>query len=245
MRLADGAEPQRVYDWRGLLHGGRSAASMAGLVMAASFMGFGAFLRSLDFDLALGLSTIPLIWALPGQVVFVDGLDKGIGFLATGLAVSVTAVRLMPLVVLVLSQTRIKGAPRWPEFVGAHFVAITLWLLSNQKIETIPYPRRLPWLIGLGATLCASMVAFSSLGYVLADILPLPLAAALVFFTPAFFLVSLLSGIRWRSEYWAIAFGAVLGPLTYSIAPQLDLFVAGLVGGSAAFLLAHVTRRGR
>ena len=53
------------------------------------------------------------------------------------------------------------------------------------------------------------MVGFSSLGYVLAELLPLPLAAALVFFTPAFFLVSLLSGIRWRFEYVALLLGAV------------------------------------
>jgi predicted branched-subunit amino acid permease len=109
-------------------------------------------------------------------------------------------------------------------------------------MEHVPYRRRLPWLIGLGATLCASMVVFSSLGYFLADVLPSPLAAALVFFTPAFFLVSLLSGIRWRFEYWALAFGAILGPLTYRIAPHFDLFVAGLLGGSAAFLLAYRKR---
>ena len=40
--------------------------------MAASFLGFGALLRSVDFGLVPGLATIPLIWALPGQVVFVE-----------------------------------------------------------------------------------------------------------------------------------------------------------------------------
>jgi predicted branched-subunit amino acid permease len=238
-------EDQPGYDWRGLPRGITAAASLAGLVMAASFTGFGALLRSLDFDLVFGLSTIPLIWALPGQVVFVDSTGKGLGLLATALAVSITAVRLMPLTVLVLSQTRVKSAPRWPEFIAAHFVAITLWLLSNQKLDTIAYRQRLPWLVGLGATLCVSMIGFSSLGYVLADRLPLPLAAALVFLTPSFFLVSLLSGIRWGFEYYALLLGAVLGPLTYSIAPELDLFIAGLIGGSAAFLLVHRVKRAR
>jgi predicted branched-subunit amino acid permease len=238
MRAQERAD-QPGYDWRGSLHGIRAAASLAGAVMAASFMGFGALLRSLDFNLAVGLSTIPFIWALPGQVVFVDSFDKGLGLLATSLAVSITAVRLMPLTVLVLSQTRVKSAPRWPEFVAAHFVAITLWLLSNQKMEPVLYRQRIPWLIGLGAALCTSMIGFSALGYVLADTLPLPLAATLVFFTPAFFLVSLLSGIRWRFEYVALVLGAVLGPLTFRVAPEYDLFVAGIFGGTAAFLLAH------
>src|SRR5688572_14386300 len=234
MRLPDAAE-LASYDWRGLPVGMRAAVSLAGLVMAASFIGFGALLRSLNFDLLPGLATVPLIWALPGQVVFVDSFDKGLALLATTLAVSITAVRLMPLTVLVLAQTRVPGAPRWPEFLGAHFIAITLWLLSNQKMDDVPFRRRLPWLIGLGASLCASMVGFSAVGYVLADTLPVPLAATLVFFTPAFFLLSLLSGIRWRLEYVALVLGAVLGPITYRIAPEFDLFVAGIVGGTLAY----------
>ncbi|HKG75714.1 MAG TPA: AzlC family ABC transporter permease [Aestuariivirgaceae bacterium] len=238
-------EPRPGYDWRGLPQGAGAAVSLAGAVMAASFIGFGAFLRSVDFDLAAGLATVPMIWALPGQVVFIDSIDKGLGLAATSLAVSITAVRLMPLTVLVLAKTRVKGAARWPELIAAHFVAITLWLLSNLKIENIPYRRRLPWLIGLGATLCGSMVVFSTLGYFLAERLPVPLAASLVFLTPAFFLVSLLSGIRWRFEYGAVVLGAIIGPLTYRIAPEFDLFIAGIAGGSLAYLLHGLALRFR
>jgi hypothetical protein len=233
------------YDWRGLPQGASAAVSLAGVVMAASFIGFGALLRSVNFELLAGLATVPLIWALPGQVVFVDSIHKGLGLAATSLAVSITAVRLMPLTVLVLAQTRVKGAARWPELIAAHFVAITLWLLSNLKIEHVPYRRRLPWLIGLGGMLCGSMIGFSTLGYFLADRLPVPLAASLVFFTPAFFLVSLLSGIRWRFEYGALVLGAIIGPLTYRIAPEFDLFVAGIAGGSLAFLLHGLALRFR
>ena len=238
-------EPPPGYDWGGLPQGAAAAVSLAGVVMAASFIGFGAFLRSVDFDLLTGLATVPLIWALPGQVVFIDSIHKGLGLAATSLAVSITAVRLMPLTVLVLAQTRVKGATRWPELIAAHFVAITLWLLSNLKIEKVPHRRRLPWLMGLGGTLCGSMVVFSTVGYFLADRLPLPLAASLVFFTPAFFLVSLLSGIRWRFEYAALVLGAIIGPLTYRIAPEFDLFIAGIAGGSLAYMVHGILGRSR
>ena len=77
------------------------------------------------------------------------------------------------------------------------------------------------------------MIVFSALGYFLAERLPVPLAASLVFLTPAFFLVSLLSGIRWRFEYGAVLLGAILGPLTYKFAPEFDLFIAGLAGGTS------------
>ena len=236
-------EPPPGYDWCGLPQGAAAAVSLAGAVMAASFIGFGAFLRSVDFELLRGLATVPVIWALPGQVVFVDSIHKSLGLAATSLAVSITAVRLMPLTVLVLAQTRVKGAARWPELIAAHFVAITLWLLSNQKIANVLHRRRLPWLIGLGGMLCGAMIVFSTLGYFLADRLPLPLAASLVFFTPAFFLVSLLSGIRWQFEYAALLLGAIIGPLTYRIAPEFDLFVAGIAGGSLAYMLRGLIGR--
>ncbi|HEY7749765.1 MAG TPA: hypothetical protein VH933_13955 [Aestuariivirgaceae bacterium] len=106
MQAAGDAGASTGYDRRGLIGGVRAAASLAGTVMAASFCGFEALLRSLDFDLLVGLAMIPLMWALPGQVVFVDSFSKGLGLFTIALAASVTAVRLMPPTVLVLSQTR-------------------------------------------------------------------------------------------------------------------------------------------
>ena len=237
-----GAGESDTYDWRGFPRGARVALSVAGVVMAASLLGFGAFLRSIDFNLWAGLATIPLIWALPGQVVLIDSLDKGLDLFATTLAVSVTAIRLMPLVVLVLSRSRLSRASRLPELLVAHFVAVTLWLLSNQKMEGVPYRQRLPWMLGLGSTLCTAMILFTFGGYELANRLPNVVASALVFITPAFFLSSLFSGARWRFDYLAIAFGALLGPATHAVLPDFDLFVAGLVGGTAAYLLAPPPR---
>ncbi len=234
----DGEGGESSYDWRGFPAGARVALSTAGVVMAASFLGFGAFLRSVEFDLVIGLLTVPMIWALPGQVVLVDSIHNGLGLIATTLAVSVTAVRLMPLVILVLSRSRLPKASRIPELLVAHFIAVTLWLLSDQKLEPIAYRQRLPWILGLGCSLCAAMVLFTLAGYELALRLPPVVAAALVFITPAFFLSSLLSGARWRFDYLAIAFGVVLGPAVNHVLPEFDLFIAGFVGGTVAFILA-------
>ncbi len=210
--------------------------------MAASFVGFGALLQGLEFDLALGLLTVVIVWALPGQVVLVDSMQSGAGMLATTFAVSLTAVRLMPLTVLVLSKSRLANAARWPEYVVAHFIAVTMWLLSVQKMEAVSFRQRMPWLIGLGSALTMGMLFFTALGYELAGRLPLPVAAALVFVTPAFFLLSLLSGARWRFDYAAIALGSILGPVAFYAAPQYDLVIAGLAGGTAAFFLMHPGR---
>lgn len=240
----ESAESLQTYDWSGLVHGMRAAISLPALVMAGSFTGFGAFLESVGFDLAAGLTTNLLIWALPGQVVFVDMWAKGAGVIVIALAVSLTAVRLLPISVLVLSRARLPGAPRWPEFLVAHLTAVTVWLMANERIEGVEKRRRLPWLLGLGIALMSAMFAFTALGFALADRLPPALAATLVFFTPVFFLLSLFSGARWRFDYLAIGLGAALGPLATAWVPDFDLLAAGLVGGTLAFLIAKPRRRG-
>ncbi|MGE0210494.1 MAG: AzlC family ABC transporter permease [Parvibaculaceae bacterium] len=231
------------YDWSAVPSGARGAFTLAGFVMACSFLGFGAFIHSLGFSLEAGLLTNLLIWALPGQVVFVAGWTAGNGILVTGLAVSLTAVRLMPMCMLVLSAARLERAPRWPEFLVAHFIAITMWVIANQGLHAIERPRRLPWLIGLGLALMTGMSGFTVIGYYLADGLPQTLAAALVFFTPTFFLLSLFGAARYRFDYLAIVFGAAIGPLTALYAPKLDLLAGGIVGGILAYALGRPRRK--
>jgi predicted branched-subunit amino acid permease len=237
----DSARPRTaaVYEWRGMKDGMRAAFSLAGLVMACSFVGYGAFLHSIAFGLLPGLFTTLIIWALPGQVVFADLWMKQAGLVATALAVTLTAVRLLPMTVLVLSRARLQGVRRWPEFLVAHFTAITMWVIATAGMETVGQARRIPWLLGLATVLVSSMLAMTAIGYFLAEALPPSLAATLVYFTPAFFLMSLFGSAYWRFDYWAILLGAALAPLAGALAPRFDLLIAGLVGGTIAFFLAR------
>ena len=232
------------YEWSGIWGGMRAALSMPGLVMACSFIGFGALINDLGFPLLAGTSTIPLIWALPGQVLFVTMWQAGAALLLIAAAVSLTAVRLLPMVIGVLAQVRLPGAARWPEFVLAYFTAVTIWVLSVTHLDKVPKRQHLPWLIGLGATLMAAMCVVVPVGYYVADRLPPVLAACMVFFTPAFFLLSLLASARWRFDWAAIAAGAVLLPLARWLAPDFDLLLAGVGGGTLAFLLFRPRRKG-
>jgi len=85
----------------------------------------------------------------------------------------------------------------------------------------------------------AGMAVATTAGFEMTGVMSAPLAATLVFFTPAFFLLALVGGARGRMDWLAIVFGAALGPLVHMIWPDLDLLAAGLVGGTAAFLLAR------
>ncbi len=239
----DGEETDGVrYDWTWMRDGMASAFTLPGLVMAFSFMGFGALLHSEGLSLISGLLQDVIIWALPGQVVLVDAFSRGVPLLLAALAVTLTAVRLLPMVVLVLARARLPGNPRWPEYLAAHFIAATVWVMSEMHFSRIPRPGRLPWLIGLGSTLVTGMTAATSAGYVLTGMMPLPLAATLVFFTPAFFLLALVDGARMNQDRIAIVLGGVIGPAVHAVWPSVDLLVAGLAGGTLAFLAGRALR---
>jgi predicted branched-subunit amino acid permease len=231
-----------AYEWQGMRDGMRAAFSLAGLVMACSFVGYGAFLHSLDFGLLPGLFSTLVIWALPGQVVFADLWMKQAGLLATALAVTLTAVRLLPMTMLVLSRARLQGVSRWPEFLVAHFTAITMWVIATAGMGGLKAERRIPWLLGLATALVSGMMAFTAIGYFLAELLPASLGATLVYFTPAFFLISLFNTAHWRFDYVAIVLGALIAPVAATIAPRFDLLIAGLVGGTVAYLVARPRR---
>ncbi len=235
-------EPATPYDWTWLGRGVISAFTLPGLVMAFSFMGFGALLHSEGLALIAGIAQDVIIWALPGQVVLVDAIVRGVPLLLAALAVTLTAVRLLPMVVLVLARARMPGNSRWPEYLAAHFIAATVWVMSEMHFTAIPRPGRLPWLIGLGSTLVTGMMVATSVGYAITGMMPLPLAATLVFFTPAFFLLALIDGARLNQDRIAIVLGAVMGPAVHAVWPAADLLVAGLAGGTLAFLVGHHLR---
>ncbi len=126
----DNEQDVTTYDWTGIWGGMRAAFSLPGLVMACSFIGFGALINDIGFPLLAGVATIPLIWALPGQVLFVTMWQAGVALLLIAAAVSLTAVRLLPMMIGVLAQVGSPGASRWPEFLLAYFTAVTIWVLS-------------------------------------------------------------------------------------------------------------------
>jgi predicted branched-subunit amino acid permease len=156
--------------------------------------------------------------------------------------VTLTAVRLLPMTMLVLSRARLQGVRRWPEFLVAHFTAITMWVIATAGMEGLKQERRIPWLLGLALALVSGMMVFTAIGYYLAELLPVTLAATLVYFTPAFFLISLFGSAHWRFDYWAIVLGALLAPVAAAVAPRFDLLIAGLVGGTLAYLVARPRR---
>ena len=224
------AGPWETY-WRGVA----SAADTPGYVLLAGSVGFGALARDMGLGLGHAMWLGIVFYALPAQVVLADQVGRGASVLAAALAVSLTAVRLMPMTVTLMPLLRDHKGRRWLELVAVHFVAVTAWIEGHRRLGAIPEHLRLPYFQGFGSAFVGFTVLGTLIGYFLAGQVPTAISAALLFFTPGYFMLSLMVTARARADQLAILLGVVLGPIFYIVAPGFDLLLAGLLGGSLAY----------
>lgn len=219
--------------------GFRVAFSVPGFVLFATSIGFGALARDLDVTFIETLTLAAVIYATPAQVVLIDQLARGAALLTVAFSVSLTAVRLLPMTVTLMPLVRDDKRPLWLHLIAVHFCAITAWIEGHRRLPHLPKHLRLPFFVGLGAGLVVMTVSGSGVGHVLAGTLPGALSAALLFATPLYFLLSLLGNARVLADRLAVVLGALLGPAFYILVPGLDLFLAGVIGGTAGHFAAR------
>jgi uncharacterized membrane protein YfcA len=95
---------------------------------------------------------------------------------------------------------------------------------------------RLAWYFGFSLCCILATSTTAAAGYYLAGELPLPLAAALLFATPVYFVLSLIRNARLPIDWLALVFGFLIAPVAAElIHGGLDLLVTGIGGGTAAY----------
>jgi predicted branched-subunit amino acid permease len=228
---ASAATPREAY-----LRGLATIASTPGYVLVATSIGFGALARDLGVSFGQAVFLSSVLYALPAQVMLVDQLARGAGLAAAAFAVTLTAVRLLPMTVSLLPYLRDQRGLRPVHILAVHFVAITVWLEGNQRLPKLPEHLRLPHFFGIGSAMFLATGLGTIAGHALAAVVPPLLSAALLFMTPVYFLLSLASGARLRMDWLAIGFGVSLGPILFQLVPGPDLMLTGLIGGTAAYL---------
>lgn len=217
------------------LRGLRVAASTPGALLFSTALGFGALARDLGVTFTETILISGMIYALPAQVMLVDQLARGAALTAAAFAVSLTAIRLLPMTVALLPYLKDARGLRPIHFFAAHFIAVTVWLEGNRRLPLLPEHLRLPHFFGIGFGMFLATALGSAIGHLVAASLPASVSAALLFMTPIYFLLSLLSSATRRMDWLAVGLGVTLGPLLFLIAPGPDLMLTGVIGGTLAW----------
>src|SRR5215813_156773 len=110
-----------------------------------------------------------------------------------------------------------------------------MWIEALRLLPQVPREARIPFANGVGLGFMGAAQAGTLIGYYLATSLPPLLTAGLLFLTPISFLISTTRNCRLVSDWLALAFGLVLGPLLAAWQMGLDLLWTGIVAGSLAY----------
>jgi predicted branched-subunit amino acid permease len=183
------------------------------------------------------------MWAGPAQLILYSGLAMGVALPALTLGVALSSVRFLPMTMSILPLVRRPDQSIWVQLLAAHYVTVTIWVHSLQRLPLLPAEQRTAYYFGFANATLMTSGLMTYAGYSLAPTLPAGLGAALLFLNPIYFTISLLAGATRLAERSAIILGLVLAP-TFSelVGRDLDLIAAGFIGGTAAYILNRRTR---
>jgi predicted branched-subunit amino acid permease len=232
-----GATPSTAF-----LRGLRVATSAPGLVLLTTSIGFGSLARDLGFTFGHAIFMSTVFYALPAQVLLIDQMARGAALASVALAVSLSAVRLLPMTITLLPLIRDARGFRPIHLIAGHIMAITVWLEGSRRLPTLPQHLRLAHFFGIGGGMFCSTCIGTIAGYLISGVLPQMLLAALLFMTPVYFLLSLAVGARVTMDWLAICIGITLGPMLFWLLPGPDLMLTGLVGGTLAYVVGRWRR---
>ncbi|MGB8578677.1 MAG: AzlC family ABC transporter permease [Pseudolabrys sp.] len=207
------------------------------LVLAGTYVGMGALAHDFGFSSWwLALSTV-LVWAAPAQVILMSALGAGSALIEAALAVSLSAIRLFPMVVALLPLLRGEGTRLRDLLLPAHFTSVSMWVESIRLLPGVPRERRIAFCNGLSVGYMSTAASFGFVGYYLAAELPPLLAGALLFLTPMSFLLSTARNAKVMMDKLALVLGLLLGTILTATHVQLDLMWTGIGGGTLAYVV--------
>ena len=122
-------------------------------MLFATYLGIGALAHDTHFSLLWALASTLLVWAGPAQIILISTLGSGATVVQAAIAVTVSAIRLFPMVVSVLPMMRTPKTKRRHLVLAAHFIAVTLWVECYRLLPQVPRERRIAFVHGLGCGL--------------------------------------------------------------------------------------------
>jgi predicted branched-subunit amino acid permease len=212
------------------------------LVLFATYIGIGALAHDTRFSLGWAMASTLFVWAGPAQIILISTLGLGATTVQAALAVTVSAVRLFPMVVSVLPMMRLPQTRKRDLILPAHFIAVTLWVECFRLLPQVPRAHRTAFTNGLGVGLVSTSLTATVIGYHLAANLPPLFGAAILLLTPLAFLLSTARNCKHLADVVALVLGLALFPLASLLQTGVDILISGISAGTIAYGLQRWRR---
>jgi predicted branched-subunit amino acid permease len=223
------------------LGGAKSAlTSVFVLVLFGTYVGIGALAHDFGFSSWWLAASTVLVWAAPAQVILISALGAGAPMAEAAIAVSLSSIRMFPMVVALLPLLRGKGTRTRDLLLPTHFTSVSMWVESLRLLPSLPQERRIAFCNGLSVAYMGTAITAGFVGFYLAAGLPSLLAGVLLFLTPMAFLCSTARNARQLVDRLALGLGLAVGPVLTHFHVGLDLMWTGLGAGTLAYAVHRV-----
>ena len=224
------------------LQGMRGIVSLPAFILFCSFVGFTGFAAESGLGRAEAVFMTGSVWALPAMVLLVTSALGNAALPAAFLTVTLSSIRLMPMVAALIPEIRTRKTRTWALLLVSHFVAVTAWVFTMERVDKVPPEHRVKFFAGFGITLTSCNMMIVGFGYSIVGALPPLVAGTLFFLTPIYFITSIWASAKDIAVYLAMVVGLVLAPLFHQIAPEFDILYTGILGGTLAFAIERLIR---
>ena len=223
------------------LSGFADGSRLPALMLLISLMSFGSLCQESGLGLDFALVQLATMWALPGQIVFVELYTAGSSVFAISLAVAMANARFMPMTATLMSLLRPGIKKPVHLYAIAHMVSFNGWVYMIRNGPQLSPSVRPAYFVGFATMIFFAGVVGTIVGYVLAGLVPNDITILLLFINVVYFIL-MVADARGMAPFLAVIFGAVLGPLLHLVSSNWGLMLAGIAGGSVAFLFVRYYR---
>ena len=227
------------------LKGTKGILSPPALILTSAFVGFAGLCRDAGLTWLQSSFMTAAVWALPSKIILVGAITAGTSLPAAAFAITLSALRMMPMVVALMPEIQGPRTRLATRLFLSHFVAVTAWVFTMERISEVPRERRTAFFGGFAVTLTVVNTLVVALVLNLMGQLPALATGALAFLTPVYFFNSLFGSAKETAGRLALFAGMAALPPAHWLAPRFDLLVAGIGGGVLAFLAGRLADRRR
>ena len=209
------------------------------IALACCFIAIGALFKNLGFNIQESIFSTVLTYALPGSLVMAESLLIGASLLNIFLAVWFVNARLYPMAVSLFPLMMHKSQPKWKYYFSCHFIAVSAWLIMKCNYKKIPKKHRIDYWIGIGSATVSVSVIGTFIGFTFSEYLNKDMMMGLAILNPVYFLCMMVGASKTIPVTLSVLLGTILGPLIYLFSPEWSILLAGVIGGTIAYLVGE------
>ena len=105
---------------------------------------------------------------------------------------------------------------------------------SNYK--NIPKKHRIDYWIGIGSATVSVSVIGTFIGFSFSEYLNKDMMMGLAILNPVYFLCMMVGASKTIPVTLSVLLGTILGPIIYLFSPEWSILLAGVIGGTIAYL---------